>query len=178
LIQSQLTALDNPIVFDTIASNESDLVKPSKDELPNILVPKHAITELKNEKENGKKKLNLNILKLKKKIDKKENEPEFFEVVLSPNNYAIGKNIIESNFSHKYQVSIIAIRRNGITSNKKLDEIQLESGDTLLLLSKENFYKKFLNENDFSIIIRCNVPPSSNKNLTLKICGKSINLWW
>ncbi len=62
----------------------------------------------------------------------------FAEAVIPANSDLIGVRIKDSNFRKKFDVSIIAIHRNGKQVPGKVGEMVLAGGDFLLLLSGEN----------------------------------------
>jgi di/tricarboxylate transporter len=75
-----------------------------------------------------------------------------YEVVI--NNYSplVGQSVRESKFRTKYNAVILAIHRHGQRINKKVGDIILQSNDTLLVLADINFYQKWYNSTDFSLI--------------------------
>lgn len=75
-----------------------------------------------------------------------------YEAVVSASSPLVGKNVRESNFREKYGAVIIAIHRNGVRINKKIGDIVLHPGDTLLLLAEKRFLKKWYHSNDFYLI--------------------------
>ena len=75
-----------------------------------------------------------------------------YEAVVSPSSPLVGRNVRESNFRGKYGAVIIAIHRNGERIQKKIGDIVLRSGDTLLLLAEQGFMKKWYHSNDFYLI--------------------------
>ncbi len=83
-----------------------------------------------------------------------------YEAVVSPSSPLIGKNVRESNFRGKYGAVIIAIHRNGERIRKKIGDIVLHPGDTLLLLADKNFRKKWYHSNDFYLISQTTKVPS------------------
>ncbi len=83
-----------------------------------------------------------------------------FEAVVSPSSPLVGKNVRESNFRSKYGAVIIAIHRNGERIRKKIGDVVLHSGDTLLLLSDPGFIKRWYHSNDFYLISNSEVVPS------------------
>ena len=83
-----------------------------------------------------------------------------FEVVISPSSPLIGKNVRESNFRSHYNAVIIAIHRSGERIQKKIGDIVLRSGDTLLILAKHDFLKKWYNVKDFYLISESKKIPS------------------
>lgn len=77
-----------------------------------------------------------------------------FEVVVSPNSPLIGKNVRESNFRSRYNAVIIAIHRSGERIRKKIGDVVLRTGDTLLILSKKDFISQWYHSRDFYLISR------------------------
>ncbi len=83
-----------------------------------------------------------------------------FEAVVSPSSPLIGKNVRESNFRQKYDAVIIAIHRNGSRIDKKVGDIVLHAGDTLLLLADTNFFDKWYHSKDFYLVSQSDLVPS------------------
>jgi di/tricarboxylate transporter len=77
---------------------------------------------------------------------------EVKEVVISSNSDLIGKIVKDTNFRGKYDSAIIAINRNGERITGKLGEVQLQSGDLLLLITGDDFENRASEEQDFYII--------------------------
>jgi di/tricarboxylate transporter len=74
------------------------------------------------------------------------------EIVISSNSDLIGKIVKETNFRGKYDAAIIAINRNGERITGKLGEVELMTGDLLLLITGDAFEERSANEQDFHII--------------------------
>lgn len=74
------------------------------------------------------------------------------EIVISSNSDLIGKVVKETNFRGKYDAAIIAINRNGERITGKLGEVELLTGDLLLLITGDAFEERSANEQDFHII--------------------------
>ena len=74
------------------------------------------------------------------------------EIVISSNSDLIGKIVKETNFRGKYDAAIIAINRNGERITGKLGEVELMTGDLLLLITGDAFEERSSNEQDFHII--------------------------
>ena len=114
-----------------------------------------------------------------------ENEPEFFEVVISTFNPCMGE--LYSDFEKRYGVVILAVRHNkGLETKTDITDFKttkVKAGDTLLLIGKADFYSKWHETKDFYVISRCNVSPkekSKHQKFIVKIpfTKKSVNLWW
>lgn len=84
----------------------------------------------------------------------KNESMEVIEIVISSNSDLIGKIVKETNFRGKYDAAIIAINRNGERITGKLGEVQLQSGDLLLLITGDAFQERATDEQDFYIISR------------------------
>ena len=86
-----------------------------------------------------------------------------FEVVISANSPLIGQNVRNSQFRTRYDAVILAIHRSGERIQKKIGDIVLRSGDTLLILSKKDFAGKWYHSKDFYLVSRTNGLPSKPK---------------
>jgi di/tricarboxylate transporter len=86
-----------------------------------------------------------------------------YEAVISASSPLIGKNVRNSKFRENYDAVIIAIHRNGTRIKKKIGDIILQSGDTLLLLAERDFYRQWYASNDFYLISQSEVVPSKPK---------------
>lgn len=75
-----------------------------------------------------------------------------FEAVVSSNSPLVGKNVRESNFRGRYDAVIIAIHRSGERIKKKIGDIVLHHGDTLLLLAPSDFYDRWYHSRDFYLV--------------------------
>jgi len=89
-----------------------------------------------------------------------------FEAVISPSSPLKGVNIRESNFRSRYNAVIIAIHRNGERIQKKIGDIILRTGDTLLILAKHDFLKKWYNSKDFNLVSESENIPSKPKSFS------------
>ncbi|GAB4379285.1 MAG: SLC13 family permease [Calditrichia bacterium] len=83
-----------------------------------------------------------------------------YEAVISASSPLVGQNVRESNFRSRYGAVIIAIHRNGTRIQKKIGDIVLHPGDTLLLLADQDFKRKWYHSNDFYLISTTTSIPS------------------
>jgi len=90
-------------------------------------------------------------------------EIKTYEAVVSPSSPLIGKNVRESNFRDKYGAVIIAIHRSGQRIARKIGDIVLHPGDTLLLLADKRFRNTWYHSNDFYLVSDAVVVPSKPK---------------
>ncbi|KAL9657749.1 hypothetical protein ABK040_013581 [Willaertia magna] len=119
--------------------------------------------------------------KRRKKAKQEILEPEFFEVVVSDVNSSLGESY--SAFEKTYHCVVIAVRANQnlVQTTEIIDfsNLTVKQGDTLLLISKSDFYDKWRESPEFYTISRCNVDPKKDKRkFILKIFGREFNLWW
>ncbi len=75
-----------------------------------------------------------------------------YEAVISSSSPLVGKNVRESNFRSRYNAVIIAIHRSGERIQKKIGDIVLRPGDTLLLLADRDFLTRWYNSRDFYLV--------------------------
>jgi len=108
-----------------------------------------------------------------KQYDSSEIRP--FEVVISNSSPLIGQNVRESNFRQRYDAVIIAIHRNGERIQKKIGDIVLRAGDTLLLLAHKSFLKKYYHSKDFLLVSESvKVPSKPVKNQIIAVVTISL----
>ncbi len=86
-----------------------------------------------------------------------------FEAVISPSSPLIGQNVRESQFRNRYGAVIIAIHRNGERIRRKIGDVVLRAGDTLLILTKKEFFQKWYYSKDFNLVSESVMVPSKPK---------------
>lgn len=74
------------------------------------------------------------------------------ECVVSPNSALIGSTLKEIDFRRKYGVFALAIRKHGRTIRKKIADIKLESGDTLLLQGRRALMDGLVGDPDLILL--------------------------
>jgi di/tricarboxylate transporter len=79
-------------------------------------------------------------------------ELKTYEVVISPTSPLIDRTVRESNFRRSYDAVILAVHRSGERVNRKIGDIQIRAGDTLLILSGKDFLSKWYHSRDFSLV--------------------------
>lgn len=75
-----------------------------------------------------------------------------FEAVVSNNSPLIGQTVRDSQFRQQYGGVILAIHRSGSRVNKKVGSIVFEPSDTLFILARKGFDKKYYHARDFSLV--------------------------
>lgn len=75
-----------------------------------------------------------------------------YEAVISNSSPLIGQTVRESGFRTKYDAVILGIHRTGKRISKKVGDIELQPNDTLFILAKKYFDRKWYNSHDFSLV--------------------------
>lgn len=76
----------------------------------------------------------------------------FVEAVVSNTNPLVGRSVREGRFRSRYNAVIIALTRNGERVDKKIGDIVLRPGDTLLLEGRPAFIEQQRNSRDFFLV--------------------------
>jgi di/tricarboxylate transporter len=76
----------------------------------------------------------------------------FVEAVLSDKSPLVGKSVREGRFRNHYNAVIIALARNGERVARKIGDIVLAQGDTLLLETRPDFVEQQKNSRDFLLV--------------------------
>jgi len=92
----------------------------------------------------------------------------FVEAVLSDSCPLVGKKVREGRFRNRYNAVIIALARNGERVRRKIGDIRLRTGDTLLLECRRSFLEQQRNSRDFLLVsqIGDSHPPNHDRALT------------
>ena len=86
------------------------------------------------------------------KLDAAHEERLLTEAVISNTSPLIGKTVREGRFRTVYNAAIIAVARNGEKIQKKIGDIKLHAGDTLLMVSHPAFVEQQHNSRDFYLV--------------------------
>ena len=78
----------------------------------------------------------------------------FVEAVLSDTCPLIGRSVRAGRFRNRYDAVIIALARNGARVARKIGDIELLPGDTLLLETRPGFVEQQRNSRDFLLVSR------------------------
>ena len=96
------------------------------------------------------------------------------EAVVSPTSPLIGQSIRGSNFRAHYNAAVVAVHRGGTRLARRLGDIVLQSGDTLLLQTGPHFADAHRNNRDFFLVSRVSdsKPPRHDRaTLSLALLG-------
>lgn len=74
------------------------------------------------------------------------------EAVVSPTSPLVGMTVKEANFRSRYHASIMAVHRSGEKIERKIGQIILQPGDTLLVDAPEDFTRRWRNSRDFILV--------------------------
>jgi di/tricarboxylate transporter len=88
------------------------------------------------------------------KLDAPRSHRCLIEAVVSNSCPLVGRTIREGKFRTVYQAAIIALARNGERVRKKIGDIVLQTGDTLLLEAHPTFVERHRNSRDFLLVSR------------------------
>lgn len=86
------------------------------------------------------------------KLDAPRAERRFFEVVVSRSSPMVGQSIRAGKFRTRYDAVVIAVARNGARVRGKVGDIEIRTGDTLLLESRPSFITRQRNSRDFLLV--------------------------
>jgi di/tricarboxylate transporter len=92
-------------------------------------------------------------------------EHTFFEAVISSASPLAGSTLKQSEFRGRYQAAVLAIHRAGSRVKAKLGDVKLKEGDTLLLVSDNEFGRRWRHRSDFLLVSHLggNPPMASRK---------------
>lgn len=86
------------------------------------------------------------------KLDAPRSRRMLIEAVVSNTCPLVGRTIRDGRFRTIYDAAIIAVSRNGVRIRKKVGDIILHSGDTLLLETHQSFLDQQRNSRDFFLV--------------------------
>jgi di/tricarboxylate transporter len=66
-------------------------------------------------------------------LETAEGGQNLVEVVVAPGSSLVGESLVSSRFRQRYDATVLALRRGGAVIRKRLDNVQLRVGDTLLV---------------------------------------------
>jgi len=86
------------------------------------------------------------------KLDTARRDRHLVEAAVSPSNPLIGKTVKEGEFRNRYGGVILAVSRSGERVKQKVGDIQLQTGDVLLMETPRNFADRYKNSSDFLLV--------------------------
>lgn len=85
------------------------------------------------------------------------------EVVIGANSSIVSKSIKAADFRNRYDAAVVALHRNGERLSGKIGEIELRSGDVLLLFAGNDFMNRVDIYKDLIVISDIDKPKSNKK---------------
>src|SRR5690606_36780568 len=86
------------------------------------------------------------------KLDSPREDRIVIEAVVSLSSPLVGVSIRDGNFRTVYNAAVIAVARDGERVRKKIGDIVLQPGDTLLLEAHPSFVREHRNSRDFFLV--------------------------
>src|SRR6056297_3626148 len=86
-----------------------------------------------------------------KNLKEPQEGQKLMEVVIPYGSFMQGQTISEVNFLERYETTVLAIRRGGGLTHKRMQDIKLMSGDVILLLVNEETADRFRKNKNFII---------------------------
>lgn len=86
------------------------------------------------------------------KLDSPRRERCLIEAVVSPSNGLVGRTVRQARFRNRYNAVVIAVARDGERIKRKIGDIVLRAGDTLLVEAHPSFVEQQHNARDFLLV--------------------------
>jgi di/tricarboxylate transporter len=94
---------------------------------------------------------------------------KFLEVVIGPDSDLIGGTLISTNFRNRYNVTVIAIRKQGALIRERLGRVRLGFGDTLLLQGESAAFDQLRRERGFIVTEQPNLESFRTRKIPIAI---------
>ncbi len=88
----------------------------------------------------------------------------WFEAVIGATSPLVGHSLKEVGFRSRYQAAVVALHRSGVGLDRRLGDVQLQVGDSLLLVSDLDFAARWRGRGDFLLIEQRREAPPTNGN--------------
>jgi di/tricarboxylate transporter len=85
----------------------------------------------------------------------------FYEAVIGSDSRLVGQTLADIGFRGRYQAAVVGLHRSGVRIEGGLGRVELEVGDTLLLLAGPDFRAHSRRGRDFLLVTRLGGPPPS-----------------
>jgi len=108
--------------------------------------------------------------RLEKDVTPQERDSiSFLEVVIGPNSDLIGGTIMSTNFRNRYNVTVIAIRKQGALIRERLGRVRLGFGDTLLLQGEAAAFDQIRRERGFIVTEQSNLESFRTRKIPIAL---------
>jgi di/tricarboxylate transporter len=91
------------------------------------------------------------------------------EIVVTPDSSLIGSTLEEINFRHRYDASVLAIRRGADVIHARMDERPLRGGDTLLVQAAEDTVRRLAVDRNFVVASQFDYPVYREEKLPMAL---------
>ncbi|TVQ76163.1 MAG: SLC13 family permease [Phycisphaeraceae bacterium] len=86
------------------------------------------------------------------KLDSPRYRRRLFEAVISQSSPIVGKSIREAKFRSRYDAAVLAVARDGERLRKKIGDIEVKPGDTLLIEAHPEFDERHRDSREFLLV--------------------------
>ncbi len=109
----------------------------------------------------------------------RDHRRNLFEAVLSRSSPLIGTTVKAANFRRRYNAAVVAVHRDGERLSRKIGDIRLEPGDTILLQTRDDFAAQHRNSPHFYLVsgVEGYSPRRHDRALTAGLLGLFLVLW-
>ncbi|MFO0694459.1 MAG: SLC13 family permease [Polyangiales bacterium] len=99
------------------------------------------------------------------RLTHRREERQLVEAVVARESPFVGQSVRDAKFRTRYNAAILSVHRHGERIEKKIGDIQLEAGDTLLLEAHPSFVSAYRNDRTFSLVngVENSTPPRYRK---------------
>ncbi|MGE3174504.1 MAG: SLC13 family permease [Planctomycetota bacterium] len=103
---------------------------------------------------------------------------QFQQAVVGANSPLVGRTLRDVEFRSRYQAAVVAIHRAGQPIDKKLGDVRLRLGDSLIVLADPGFWQRWRDRSDFLMVAPMEgTPPAVSKKawiagvILVAVCG-------
>ncbi|AOE50153.1 SLC13 family permease [Kangiella sediminilitoris] len=98
------------------------------------------------------------------------------EVIISPNSTLIGRTLKQSSFRAHFDAAVVAVGRNGMRLPASISDLELRSGDKLVLAVGRGFYQRPNIERNFILLDKKDLQPPLAKQKEWLVFGGFISV--
>jgi len=112
-------------------------------------------------------------------LDVGDLDTHLFEVVVSHRSALIGRTVRDVGFRRRYDAAILAVHRAGERIQKRIGDIELQPGDTLMLSASRGFRRTWRDSTDFYLVSAVDEQPPPRyraANTALAVLGLLVAL--
>jgi di/tricarboxylate transporter len=98
-----------------------------------------------------------------------EGDKVLTEAVITTESFLIGKTLKSASFRQRYGAVCLAIRRDGVSLNKRISKVEFKLGDSLLIECHKNQVNNFRNHPDFLLLKEINSAQFNSTKVVLAV---------